>query len=111
MIARIFLTPRKGNHKMYLFEKRVVIKGTNIQKFNVTKLFHYLVTAGIEPLFKDKTIKFNLQNFEYWTQINGNQQFYKVNTSAIPTFKTLPAMIKRHEHHLIDLYVQYSSPD
>jgi len=111
MIARIFLTSRRGNPKIYLFEKRVIIKRTTSRKLNITKLFNHLITSITKPLFKNEMIKFDLQKFEYWTQINGRQQFYMVNPTSFPTFKALPAMIKRHQHHLIDLYVQYSSPN
>jgi len=109
MIARIFLTSRRGNPKIYLFEKRVIIKRTTSLKLNITKLFNHLITSITKPLFKHETIKFDLQKFEYWTQINGRQQFYAVNPN--PTSKALPAMVKRHQHHLIDFHVQYSSPN
>lgn len=111
MIARIFLTSRRGNPKIYLFEKRVIIKRTTSLKLNITKLFNHLITSITKPLFKNEKIKFDLQKFEYWTQINGRQQFYMVNPMSFPIFKALPAMIKRHQHHLIDLHVQYSSPN
>jgi len=72
------------------------------------QLFHSSIDLIIRPLFKNGTPQFDLKSIEYWTQIDQNQQFITIDVPYRTKFGKLPPLIKRHNHHIIDLNVQYS---
>ena len=111
MIVRMFLFSPIKHAPTFHLEQQIDVKKLS-QKQITFNFFFRLMLKKLQQnqptIFEDQSVRFLLFEIVYWTKINGQKRFYTLELPFRGDINTLPSLIKRSKHHLVDLHVQYT---